>query len=141
MVTKEIVKVEEKVDLLKGRKRRRRAGTRSAKRRIARKEESLSSSFEKSLTSVTCAVHSFVMKYQSAIRKVPAHLPPNIHAGPPSKRVKRVSWSKFPLVFLGYRTQRVQRSLLTAKSLILVSHPYKGGSGVILCRNPHGTFK
>lgn len=44
---------------------------------------------------VKCAVHAFLQRYQSALRKVPSQLPPKIHAGPPSKRVKRVSWCKF----------------------------------------------
>ncbi|CAG9126499.1 unnamed protein product [Plutella xylostella] len=65
-------------------RRRRRAGARAARRR-ARKAEAEAGP-------ARCAVHSFVLRYQAALRRVPAHLPPRVHAGPPSKRVKRVSW-------------------------------------------------
>ncbi|KAJ2940301.1 hypothetical protein O0L34_g11874 [Tuta absoluta] len=81
----------------KGRRRRRRAGSRAAKRR-ARKTSLPKTAALANLPSdymaspVKCAVHAFLQRYQSALRRVPAHLPPRIHAGPPSKRVKRVSW-------------------------------------------------
>ncbi|XP_048482169.1 eukaryotic translation initiation factor 4E transporter [Plutella xylostella] len=65
-------------------RRRRRAGARAARRRARRAEAEAGPA--------RCAVHSFVLRYQAALRRVPAHLPPRVHAGPPSKRVKRVSW-------------------------------------------------
>lgn len=81
----------------KGRRRRRRAG-RAAKRR-ARKLAALAVTPVDKSSPVKCAVHAFLLKYQSALRKVPTQLPPKIHAGPPSKRVKRVSWRKFVISF------------------------------------------
>lgn len=85
--------------LKKGRRRRRRAGSRASRRRTR-----LSSSTASAVASIvpekgsqaSCAVHAFLLKYQSAIRMIPAQLPPKVHAGPPSKRVKRVSWRKYP---------------------------------------------
>lgn len=83
----------------KSKKRGRRAGNRAGKRRSRRAVvtvtavTALPEKFQYS-SPVNCAVHAFLMRYQSALRKVPAHLPPRVHAGPPSKRVKRVSWSK-----------------------------------------------
>lgn len=79
----------------KGRRRRRKAGSRASKRR-ARKLAAMGlvSPAEKISSPVKCAVHAFLLKYQSALRKVPTQLPPRVHAGPPSRRVKRVSWRK-----------------------------------------------
>ncbi|CAH2052807.1 unnamed protein product, partial [Iphiclides podalirius] len=88
-----------------GRRRRRRAGSRASRRR-ARKVAAATAVTATAATAAAlaagpdkggpspakCAVHAFVLRYQSALRKVPAHLPPRVHAGPPSKRVKRVSW-------------------------------------------------
>ncbi|KPI99087.1 hypothetical protein RR46_10405 [Papilio xuthus] len=37
-------------------------------------------------------MHAFVLRYRSALRKVPTQMPPHVRAGPPTKRVKRVSW-------------------------------------------------
>lgn len=76
----------------KSRRRKRRAGSRAAKRRARKTATSVVGAQEAS--PMKCAVHAFLMRYQSALRKVPTHLPPKIHAGPPSKRVKRVSWRK-----------------------------------------------
>lgn len=80
----------------KGRRRRRRAGARAAKKRArkaaALKTTSLSQAVDDVLSPIKCAVHAFLLQYQSALRKVPSQLPPRVHAGPPSKRVKRVSW-------------------------------------------------
>ncbi|XP_064074280.1 eukaryotic translation initiation factor 4E transporter-like isoform X3 [Vanessa tameamea] len=88
MVSKEVMSEVAK----KGRRRRRRAGSRASKRR-ARKLAAMAvaTPVEKS-SPVKCAVHAFLLRYQSALRKVPMQLPPKVHAGPPSKRVKRVSW-------------------------------------------------
>ncbi|XP_047538501.1 eukaryotic translation initiation factor 4E transporter-like isoform X2 [Vanessa atalanta] len=88
MVSKEVMSEVTK----KGRRRRRRAGSRASKRR-ARKLAAMAvaTPVEKS-SPVKCAVHAFLLRYQSALRKVPMQLPPKVHAGPPSKRVKRVSW-------------------------------------------------
>lgn len=94
MVSKELVSCEV---TKKGRRRRRRAG-RAAKRR-ARKSAALAVTTGDKSSPVKCAVHTFLLKYQSALRKVPTQLPPKIHAGPPSKRVKRVSWRKFVISF------------------------------------------
>ncbi|XP_028178296.1 uncharacterized protein LOC114365819 [Ostrinia furnacalis] len=77
----------------KGKRRRRRAGSRSAKRR-ARKTAASAGLTGPVMSPMKCAVHAFLMRYQSALRRVPAQIPPKIHAGPPSKRVKRVSWRK-----------------------------------------------
>ncbi|XP_026333784.1 eukaryotic translation initiation factor 4E transporter-like isoform X2 [Hyposmocoma kahamanoa] len=78
----------------KSRRRRRRAGSRAAKRRARKANMTLtiSSASDNIISPVKCAVHAFLLRYQSALRKVPAHIPPRVHAGPPSKRVKRVSW-------------------------------------------------
>lgn len=82
----------------KNRRRRRRAGSRAAKRRARRNSAAavVSSSLttDRFISPVKCAVHTFLLKYQSAMRKIPSQLPPKIHAGPPTKRVKRVSWRK-----------------------------------------------
>ncbi|XP_063628434.1 eukaryotic translation initiation factor 4E transporter-like [Cydia splendana] len=81
----------------KSKRRRRRAGNRAGKRRSRKTTVAVAAvatlPSEKYSSPVKCAVHAFLMRYQSALRKVPAHLPPRVHAGPPSKRVKRVSWS------------------------------------------------
>lgn len=81
----------------KGRKRRRgrKVSARGAKTR--RETKSVATVASEVLASpVKCAVHAFLFKYMSSLRKVPSQLPPKIRAGPPSKRVKRVSWSKWP---------------------------------------------
>lgn len=83
----------------KGRRRTRRAGTRAARRRARRSSATLAAvtatiAPEKIISPTKCAVHAFLLKYQSAMRKIPAQLPPKVHAGPPTKRVKRVSWRK-----------------------------------------------
>lgn len=90
MVSKELVSCEV---TKKTRRRRRRAG-RAVKRR-ARKLAAVTVTTVVKSSPVKCAVHAFLLKYQSALRKVPTQLPPKIHAGPPSTRVKRVSWRKF----------------------------------------------
>ncbi|CAH2229486.1 jg20859 [Pararge aegeria aegeria] len=76
----------------KGRKSRRRFAIRAAKRREKRLAAT-NVAVDSVPSPVKCAVHAFVLRYQSALRKVPSQLPPKIRAGPPSKRVKRVSWS------------------------------------------------
>lgn len=85
--------------LKKGRRRTRRAGSRAARRRARRSSTTLAAltatiTPEKTSSPTKCAVHAFLLKYQSAMRKIPAQLPPKVHAGPPTKRVKRVSWRK-----------------------------------------------
>lgn len=110
MVSKEaqppVVEVSKK-SRRRGRRAGSRAGSRAAKRR-ARKASSQTIAAAAIATSIPeklgspakCAVHAFLLKYQSAMRKIPAQLPPKVHAGPPiphgppSKRVKRVSWRK-----------------------------------------------
>lgn len=76
----------------KGRRRTRRAGSRAARRRARKSSATLVAVTASS--PAKCAVHAFLLKYQSAMRKIPAQLPPRVHAGPPTKRVKRVSWRK-----------------------------------------------
>lgn len=78
------------------RKKGRRRTRRSARRRSRTSSATVSASLnlEKTSSPIKCAVHTFLLKYQSAMRKIPAHLPPKVHAGPPTKRVKRVSWRK-----------------------------------------------
>lgn len=81
--------------LKKGRRRRRRAGSRTSKRRARKSAASNGGTALGPVVSpMKCAVHAFLMRYQSALRKVPTQIPPKIHAGPPTKRVKRVSWRK-----------------------------------------------
>lgn len=92
MVSKETKEVPIDVPKKGGRRRRRRAGSRASKRRA--KKLAIIASQEKILSPMKCAVHTFLLKYQSALRKIPAQFPPRVHAGPPSKRVKRVSWRK-----------------------------------------------
>lgn len=83
----------------KKKSRRRRSSGRKIKRRRARKSSNpvttvtVKAPVQNFASPVKCAVHAFLFKYQSALRKVPTQLPPKVHAGPPSKRVKRVSWS------------------------------------------------
>lgn len=83
----------------KSRRRRRRAGSRAARRRSRKISVVAAVVATQDLSPAKCAVHAFLMRYQSALRKVPTHLPPRVHAGPPSKRVKRVSWRKFYFIF------------------------------------------
>lgn len=82
----------------RSRRRRRRAGSRAAKRRARKANVTLTisaSATDNIISPMKCAVHAFLLRYQSALRKVPAHIPPRVYAGPPSKRVKRVSWRKW----------------------------------------------
>ncbi|XP_041971760.1 eukaryotic translation initiation factor 4E transporter-like isoform X2 [Aricia agestis] len=83
MISKEV----QSEGMKKGRRRRRSARSRAAKRRARKMADRAGD-----ISPVKCAVHVFLMKYQSALRKVPTQLPPKVHAGPPTKRVKRVSW-------------------------------------------------
>lgn len=106
MVSKEVEVAPPAGDVLKkGRRRRRRAGSRAAKRRAARKSATsppggAPAPVDKFVSPIKCAVHAFLLRYQSALRKVPTQLPPKVRAGPPTKRVKRVSWSKLPQICL-----------------------------------------
>lgn len=98
MVSKDIAPAAGEV-VKKSRRRRRRAGSRAAKRRARKNSAAVvlvaaSLAPEKISSPAKCAVHAFLLKYQSAMRKIPAQLPPKVHAGPPTKRVKRVSWRK-----------------------------------------------
>lgn len=87
------------VETVKKTRRSRRAGTRLSRRR-ARRQAAMASvalttnPFTGAVSPNKCAVHMFLFRYQTALRCIPAHLPPTVHAGPPSKRVKRVSWRK-----------------------------------------------
>lgn len=96
MVSKEKDAPAEVKEVSKKRRRgRRRAGSRAAKRRARKANVTpLITSVDNIVSPKKCAVHAFILRYQSALRKVPAHIPPRVHAGPPSKRVKRVSWRK-----------------------------------------------
>lgn len=81
----------------KNKRRRHRTGSRAARRRARKANVTLTisaSAPDNIISPVKCAVHVFFLRYQSALRKVPAHVPPKVHAGPPTKRVKRVSWRK-----------------------------------------------
>lgn len=82
----------------KGRRKRRRAGKRASRRRSSKTSAALAVaaavSYEKYTSPMKCAVHAFLLRYQTSLRKVPTSLPPKVHAGPPTKRVKRVSWCK-----------------------------------------------
>ncbi|KAL4708337.1 hypothetical protein ACJJTC_018455 [Scirpophaga incertulas] len=86
------------VEILKKGKRRRtrRAGSRASKRRARNSVSATSFStlkpVDKIQSPVKCAVHTFLLRYQSALRKVPSQLPPKVNASPLRKRVKRVSW-------------------------------------------------
>lgn len=89
MMSKEVV-LPPAGEVKKARRRGRRAGARAAKKH-ARKS---STAVTEVISPIKCAVHAFVLRYQSALRRVPSQMPPRVHAGPPSKRVKRVSWCK-----------------------------------------------
>lgn len=93
--------------LKKGRRRNRRAGKRISRKRKENKSTTTTTAVvvgvakaavESIASSEQCAVHQFLLRYQSALRQVPTHLPPKVHAGPPTKRVKRVSWSKCEII-------------------------------------------
>lgn len=97
VVVKEIGNTVQVVKVTKKTRRSRRTRSRAAKRRARKANETLtlsSTALDNLISPMKCAVHAFILRYQSALRRVPAHIPPKIYAGPPSKRVKRVSWRK-----------------------------------------------
>lgn len=102
MMSKEVVLPAGEVK--KARRRRRRAGARAAKKRARKSASAVATGVTLAPPEVTspikCAVHTFLLRYQSALRRIPSQLPPRVHAGPPSKRVKRVSWCKSSFHYL-----------------------------------------
>ncbi|KPJ12991.1 hypothetical protein RR48_05379 [Papilio machaon] len=84
MVSKEVCPKE-----ASGRTRRRRRAGGRARRRALR---AAAGGGERRQCPGKCVMHAFVLRYRSALRKVPTQMPPHVRAGPPTKRVKRVSW-------------------------------------------------
>lgn len=85
----------------KTRRRSRRGGRKAEKRRSKNRSTTTAAAVIDRVSSpVKCAVHAFLLRYQSALRRVPSHPPPKVRAGPPSKRVKRVSWCELNFIAL-----------------------------------------
>lgn len=74
-------------------RRRRRAGGRARRRAL----RAAAGGGERRQCPGKCVMHAFVLRYRSALRKVPTQMPPHVRAGPPTKRVKRVSWRELSL--------------------------------------------